>query len=83
MGVLEAASDLGLRVPGDLSVIGYDDIEVANFVHLTTVRQPLYASGVEGVSLLLETIDDPSSAPKRVQLQLEIVQRGTTAPPAG
>jgi DNA-binding LacI/PurR family transcriptional regulator len=82
MGVIEAANDLGLRVPEDLSVIGYDDIEVASFVHLTTIRQPLYSSGVEGVSLLLETIEDPTPAPRRVLLPLELVERGTTAPPS-
>ena len=80
MGVLEAANDLGLSVPEDLSVVGYDDIEVASFVHLTTVRQPLYDSGMEGVALLLEVIEDPSLSPRRVQLPLELVQRRTTAP---
>ena len=83
IGVLEAAGDMNLRVPDDLSVIGYDDIEVAAFVHLTTVRQPLYDSGVEGVSLLLEILENPLSEPRRVLLPLELAVRGTTAPPAG
>src|SRR5205085_6459939 len=42
LGVLEAAAHLGLRVPEDLSVIGFDDIEPAHFAGLTTVRQPLF-----------------------------------------
>ena len=40
IGVLEAARDAGLIVPQELSVIGYDDIEIAEYLHLTTIRQP-------------------------------------------
>jgi LacI family transcriptional regulator len=80
-GVLEAARDAGLRVPGDLSVIGYDDIEIAEYLGLTTIRQPLFALGVEGVELLLDSIANPPPAPRRVLLPVELVVRGTTAPP--
>ena len=48
LGVLAAAQDLGLHVPDDLSVIGYDDIEACDFVGLTTVRQHLFESGRRG-----------------------------------
>ena len=48
LGVLAAAQDLGLHVPDDLSVIGYDDIEACDFVGLTTVRQHLFESGRAG-----------------------------------
>ncbi len=81
IGVLEAAQDVGLRVPGDLSVIGYDDIEIAEYLHLTTIRQPLFASGVEGVELLLESIANPRPVPRRVLLPVELVIRGTTVAP--
>jgi LacI family transcriptional regulator len=80
-GVLEAAQDTGLKVPEDLSVIGYDDVEIAEYFHLTTVRQPLFASGVEGVGLLLKSIANPSIAPRRVLLPVELVIRGTTISP--
>jgi DNA-binding LacI/PurR family transcriptional regulator len=80
-GVLEAARDAGLKVPGDLSVIGYDDIEIAEYLGLTTIRQPLFALGVEGVELLLDSIANPPPAPRRVLLPVELVVRGTTAPP--
>jgi LacI family transcriptional regulator len=80
IGVLEAARDASLKVPEDLSVIGYDDIEVAEYLHLTTIRQPLFVSGVEGVELLLETIAAPPPTPRRVLLQTELVVRDTTAP---
>jgi LacI family transcriptional regulator len=81
LGALEAAQDAGLKVPEDLSVVGYDDIEIAEFFGLTTVRQPLFALGVEGVELLLETIASPPATPRRVLLPVELVSRGTTAPP--
>jgi DNA-binding LacI/PurR family transcriptional regulator len=80
-GVLEAARDAGLRVPEYLSVIGYDDIEIAEYLDLTTIRQPLFALGVEGVSLLLDSIANPPPTPRRVLLPVELVVRGTTAPP--
>jgi LacI family transcriptional regulator len=80
-GVLEAARDADLRVPKDLSVIGYDDIELAEYLDLTTIRQPLFALGVEGVRLLLDTIANPPPTPRRVLLPVELVVRGTTAPP--
>jgi DNA-binding LacI/PurR family transcriptional regulator len=70
-----------MRVPEDLSVIGYDDIEIAEYLGLTTIRQPLFALGVEGVALLLDSIANPPPAPRRVLLPVELVVRGTTAPP--
>ena len=80
-GVLEAARTGGLTVPGGLSVIGFDDIEVSPYLGLTTVRQPLYESGVRGAELLLGALagDDPGET--SVQLPLEIVERWTTGPP--
>jgi LacI family transcriptional regulator len=81
VGVLEAAQNMGLTVPEDLSVIGYDDIEMAEYLHLTTIRQPLFALGIEAVELLLDSIASPPVAPRRVLLPIELVARGTTAPP--
>jgi LacI family transcriptional regulator len=83
IGVLEAAQGLGLTVPQDLSVIGYDDIEVAEYLHLTTIRQPFFVSGVEGVNLLLDSIVNPAPTPVEIILSIELVARGTTAPPQG
>jgi LacI family transcriptional regulator/LacI family repressor for deo operon, udp, cdd, tsx, nupC, and nupG len=56
IGVVEAARELGLRIPEDLSVIGYDDIEIAKYIGLTTVRQHLVESGERGAELLLKTL---------------------------
>ena len=62
IGVLEAAAALHLRVPEDVSVIGFDDIEAARVAGLTTVHQPLFESGVVGASLLLEQLNEPGAA---------------------
>jgi LacI family transcriptional regulator len=56
-GVLDAAARCGLAVPEDLSVIGFDDIELAAAIGLTTVRQPLRESGRLGARLLLSELD--------------------------
>lgn len=77
-GVLEAARDLGLSVPTDLSVIGYDDIETADLLRLTTIHQPLYESGVLAVSRLLEAVDGVVQGPLRTVLPVHLVQRATT-----
>jgi DNA-binding LacI/PurR family transcriptional regulator len=82
LGVLEAARDLNLDVPGALSVIGYDDIELAKFAQLTTIRQHLFDSGVQGVELLLRVMENPETSPRCLQLPPELVIRQTTAPPS-
>lgn len=82
MGVLEAARNLGLQVPGDLSVMGYDDIEIAEYLGLTTIRQLLYESGQLGVELLLDILEGLNAAPVCHVLPTEMIIRGTTAPPS-
>jgi DNA-binding LacI/PurR family transcriptional regulator len=79
LGVLEAAQDLGLRVPEDLSVMGYDDIEISEYIGLTTMRQMLYKSGTRGVELLLEVLSDPAMEPQRDVLPTELIVRKTAA----
>ncbi|HSG16635.1 MAG TPA: LacI family DNA-binding transcriptional regulator [Anaerolineae bacterium] len=80
VGVLKAAHDLGIRVPEELSVVGYDDIRDAEYLHLTTVRQHLFESGVEGANLLLSGLGEPNRQPVDVRLPVTLVERGTTAP---
>ena len=82
LGVLEAARDLNITVPDELSVVGYDDIELAHFVQLTTVRQHLFESGVKGVELLFKAIQEPDASPTCLQFPTELIIRHTTAPPA-
>jgi len=80
-GTLEAARALGIRVPEELSVIGFDDIEVASYAGLTTVRQPLFQSGHRGCELLLQALAGQALAVRTETMPLELVARGTTAPP--
>jgi DNA-binding LacI/PurR family transcriptional regulator len=78
LGVLAAAQDLGLHVPDDLSVIGYDDIEACDFVGLTTVRQHLFESGRQGAEMLIAEIVNRAAIPPAVVIAPEIVRRRTT-----
>ena len=81
LGVIAAASEAGLRVPDDLSVIGYDDIEAADYVGLTTIRQQLFESGRRGAEILLAEIDQRSDHAPVAHLTPELVVRATTATP--
>ncbi len=83
LGVMAAARESGLQIPDDLSVIGYDDIEAADYVGLTTVRQQLFESGRLGAELLLKEIDERSAVPPLVTLDPSVVVRSTTAVPKG
>jgi LacI family transcriptional regulator len=80
LGVIAAARELGLHVPDDLSVVGYDDIEAADYVGLTTVRQQLFESGRRGAEILLTEIQRRSEQPPVARLTPELVVRATTAP---
>ena len=81
LGALEAARELKLEVPADLSVVGYDDVELAHFAQLTTVRQNLFASGVQGVEMLLDVIENPEAPPIQLQFPTQLIVRQTTGPP--
>lgn len=83
VGVLQAARAANLRVPEDLSVVGYDDIAVADYVGLTTIRQPLHESGRLGVIRLLAAIAGSNVTPERVTLPIELVVRSSTGTPSG
>ncbi|MGD9705207.1 MAG: LacI family DNA-binding transcriptional regulator [Acidimicrobiia bacterium] len=79
IGVLEAARAAGRAIPHDLSVIGFDDIEMASYVGLSTVRQPLELSGQRGADLILGAISQGvHTSTYKEQLALELVIRTTT-----
>jgi DNA-binding LacI/PurR family transcriptional regulator len=81
LGVLDTARRRGLRVPGDLSVVGYNDIDPAQYLNLTTVRVPSRALGEQGMALLLMALAEPEAPPQMIRLPTELVIRGTCAPP--
>lgn len=71
---------VGVHVPGQLSVIGVDDHDVASVVDLTTVSQPVREQGLAAAMLLLDAVSVPQDT-QRVALPTRLVVRGTTAPP--
>lgn len=80
-GVIEAAGERGFEVPGDLSVIGFDDIDPSVYLGLTTVSQPLVESGRLSAEILLALLAGDEPVAGGVQLPVELVVRKTTAPP--
>ena len=78
MGVLAAARAAGLRVPQDVAVIGFDDIDMADVLGLSTVHQPLRETGARGVELLLSAIDGVGGAPVEERAPLTVIERRTT-----
>ncbi len=83
LGLLRAARRLSLRVPDDLSVVGYDDLPVADWMvpSLTTVHQPLQEMARTATRILLDLAQGISPATSRIDLATELVVRESTAPP--
>lgn len=83
MGVYEAARRLGVRIPDDLSVTGFDDVDYAKWMGppLTTVRQPLVEMGATAAQLVLALADGETPAQTRLELATSLVVRESTAPP--
>ena len=65
-GVLQALEEHGLKVPGDISVVGYDDIYLAHTISLTVVSPPIVEMGQSAMTLLLDLIDNRVTAPQRI-----------------
>jgi DNA-binding LacI/PurR family transcriptional regulator len=78
IGILEAARQAGCRVPEDLAVVGYNDVEVAAYLGLTTVHIPMREMGQYGVELLLQAVERPEALPERVVLPAELIVRRTS-----
>jgi DNA-binding LacI/PurR family transcriptional regulator len=78
LSVMKVARQLGLRIPEDLAIIGFDDIDVANHVDLTTIRQHLDESGRLAAEILLARIDEAGRPLQHINLPLNLVERSTT-----
>jgi LacI family transcriptional regulator len=79
IGCIEALKELGRRVPEDVSVIGYDDREIAQFTHppLTTVLLPHYEMGAEAANYLIEHAGRPSPRPAQIKIECPLVERNS------
>lgn len=85
LGALKACAAAGITVPGAISIVGCDDIEMARIVtpELTTVRVPARGLGARAARMLLERISGTAQRPRRAAakpLPVELIVRGTTAP---
>jgi LacI family transcriptional regulator len=84
MGGYRAIYEKGLRIPGDISVIGYDDIPIASLLSppLTTIRHPVYELGRLAGKMLVDSIQSEEPLPiRRIRLHAQFVMRASTAPP--
>lgn len=82
VGVLDAARKKGIRVPDQLSVVGYDNIRDAEFLGITTIQQPLFQAGLVGCETLLSLIDQPDLDTEEIILPVELIARKTTGHPS-
>ena len=83
IGVMKRIKEIGLSVPKDISVIGFDDIEISSYINpsLTTVRQPMSKIGERSVELLLDLINKKRTSPLHEFLDVELIIRRSTAKP--
>jgi LacI family transcriptional regulator len=83
IAVLEVAAELGLDVPGDLSVIGFDDIPEASQMTppMTTIRQPMQALGATAARMVVALMAGETPETNHILLPTRLVPRATTAPP--
>jgi LacI family transcriptional regulator len=83
IAVLEATESLGLEVPRDLSIVGFDDIALAGLhrISLTTIAQPLDFQAARAVELVIERIASPALGPRHVTVPVRLIVRSSTAVP--
>ncbi len=82
MGAMDAIRSRGLRVPEDVSVIGFDDIPQASLIHptLTTINQPLEKMGRVATQMLLDLLNNPEKKTGRIELPTQLVVRNSCRP---
>jgi len=85
LGAIKAIKGAGLRIPEDISIVGFDDLEAASFSDppLTTVRQPIYLLGSTAAQLLIDLIEGKSRPPQRIVFPTELVIRRSCSPRPG
>ncbi|MCU0486216.1 MAG: substrate-binding domain-containing protein [Anaerolineales bacterium] len=82
VGAIRALREAGLRVPEDISVMGFDDMPLASYFDppLTTVRQDIFNIGCEAARQLIWSIENPAEPPRNLRIQAELVIRNSAIP---
>lgn len=77
LGIMQAASELGLRIPDDFALVGFDDLNIAIQLTppLTTIRQPILEKGARAADLLIDLIEGKVKTPKTILLPTELIVR--------
>jgi DNA-binding LacI/PurR family transcriptional regulator len=78
LGVLEAAKSLGITVPEQLSIMGYDGIELSELLELSTIQQPMFEMGTIAVNKLFELIKNPDKEAELIRFNTRLVERKST-----
>jgi LacI family transcriptional regulator len=76
-GLLKKAADYGIKIPGDIAVIGYDDIDISALTNppLTTIRQPIVEMGEKAVELVTVFRDKVLKEPQEIKFEPELIKR--------
>jgi len=79
MGAMLAMRELGLRCPEDVSIVGFDNLEIVELLQppLTTIQQPVYTLGINAAELLIQRISGSTEPPKDIVLETELIRRGS------
>jgi LacI family transcriptional regulator len=77
LGVLEAAAQVGVTIPDDVALVGFDDLLVGSSIGLTTVRQPLRQKGAAATDLLIDLIEGRAVGPQHIVLPTQLIVRET------
>ncbi|MBN2628335.1 MAG: LacI family DNA-binding transcriptional regulator [Spirochaetales bacterium] len=78
IGLYKAARERGIRIPEELAILGFDDIEAASWMEISTISQHLADSGRVAAELLVSQIKNDNAAVQKVKLQVELIERSTT-----
>lgn len=77
ISLIKQARSMGLRIPEDIAIIGFDNIDIAEYFGLTTVQQPLDESGRIAATILISRLSNPTQSTQHIELPLKIIQRET------
>ena len=78
IGALKCAKEQGLKIPHDMAIIGFDDIELSSYLSLTSMQQPMREMGRIAAETLMDKIENRSEEVRHVLLRTKLVERGST-----